>query len=261
MSPEINPQIPHRPHGPQKPKPIRTFDDILKDLQPQLDKLPPDQQIPLLPPDQMVLDSVQEFVRDNGMVVPDSCPPTIAVAGEFLDRTSIREGRVGLLRNLRVISFLRRYPDKSLRAVVIFPCKGVDARTLGMSIFWGQVADVPLSVAKSEICSLSDFFAINSFHLTDVIDVSSLELYKLDYARELDKQLAVADRRLRDAEKKGTLLESLLSESEAEKESYRHKSNDFQNRSEWWKFIAFGLLALSPIAFIALRALCGFMTK
>ncbi len=239
------PEMPEMPKGPQKPKAGRSFDDLLKELKPQLDKLPPEQKIPALPPDKLALESVQEFVTANGMVVPDSCPPTIAVAGEFLDRSQLREGRVGMLDKIRVVSFLYRYADKSLRAVVIFPREGVDARSLGKAIFWGQVADVPETVAQSRIMEVKDFFAINSFDLSKIIDVPALERFKSDCQKTADAEVKTAQERSLSAQKRISTLEAEKEELELQNkklalknEEARKAEIDHHNRAEAWKLSA-----------------------
>ena len=247
-----DPEMPER-KGPQKPKSGRSFEDLLKDLQPQLNKLPPEQKLPPLPPDKMILESVQDFVTENGMIVPESCPTTIAIAGEFLDRCQLREGRVGLFRNVRVVSFLHRYSDKTLRAVVVFPRKGVDARKLGLSIFWGLTADVPESVALSEICSLDTFFQINSFNLAGVVDLSALDLYKMEYHQSVDAELVALNRRALRAESMVPGLESRLKNCEEEMAAHRSESLRHQERADWWRFYVFFAVCLIPTAHLLLR--------
>lgn len=179
-------------------KPNRSFEDILKEIQPQLNTTPPAQQIPALPPDEMTLASVEEFVRESGMSVPESCPSRIALAGEFLDRCQLREGRVGLHGNFRVVSFLIQYSDKTLRSVVIFPRDGIDARLLGMAIVWGLVADVPEAVAQSKVLGVRDFFAINAFDLSKLIDTTALEHYESDCRVQIENQYRESSRLAQD---------------------------------------------------------------
>ena len=72
---------------------------------------------------------------------------------------------------------------KLLRAVVIYPRDGVDARFLGMAICWGLVANVPTSIAQSRILESKEFFAINAFDRAKILDVPALERFKADLER------------------------------------------------------------------------------
>jgi len=249
----MNPDGPEMPKIPPKPKAGRSFEDLLNELKPKLEKLPADQKIPALPPDAMVLESVQEFVRASGMVVTESCPPTIAVAGEFLDRTQLKEGRVGFHKNCRVVSFLYRYGDKSLRAVVIYPRHGVDARKLGMSIFWGQTADVPESVAQSKILSVQDFFDVNAFDLSKILDVPALEHFKSDYRKTVDGEMRAAVSSMQ-AERAARLIAEKRAEAaelqSAEIQAALLQENEGANR---WQLIALAAIALIPVMAVLFR--------
>lgn len=232
---------------PEKPKDVRgvklgrSFDELLKDIRPSLDKLPVGQAIPPVPPDHLALKAIQEFVQRSGMVSVDTCPPSIALAGEFLDRSLLREGRVGLYQNVRVLSFLVRYTDKRLRAVVLSPRDGVDARLLGMAIFWGVVADVPETVAQSQILETYTFFEINSFDLSKVIDVPALNRFKLQYRQEMEEN-AKASRRSAEVSiaaleaERVQLLEKCNS-MDNELHARRNEEIAQHNRAEHWKFL------------------------
>jgi hypothetical protein len=144
------------------------------------------------------------------MAVPACEPQRIAIAGEFMDFASLREGRVGMYRNLRVVSFLRRYSGQPMKAIVVIPQDGIDARMLGLAIFFGQVADVPDSVAQTEIVSVTEFFNISTFDLSKVLDVSSLERFKADYKKSVDAKLREAIQRYKTAEAKLAKLAKLV---------------------------------------------------
>lgn len=135
----------------------------------------------------MILQSVEAFVsshfprHDGGGFLPLHPRRRRGVPRPL----GLREGRVGLHNNLRVLSFLYRYSNQLLRAVVIYPRDGIDARLLGMAICWGLVADVPASVAQSRILDVKDFFAINAFDLGKIVDVPALERFKAEHRQQL----------------------------------------------------------------------------
>lgn len=235
-----DPEMPERKVSSVKPS--RSFEDLLKELKPQMEKLPPDQQIPAFPPDPMVLASVEEFVRSTGMDVPSSCPSSVALAGELLAHSQLREGRVGLHGNFRVVCFLYRYSDKSLRSVVIIPRDGIDARLLGMAIIWGLVADVPESVAQSKVLGVKDFFEINAFDLKNLINTTALEQYESDCRIRIETQ---SRENFRLAQDRIAGLESVIRgyedrERAAEQDNASLKTEAVRdyNRAETWKLIA-----------------------
>lgn len=238
MSPD--PEMPERKEPSKKSG--RSFDDLLKELKPKLDKLPDDQRIPVLPPDQMVLDSVEDFVRSKGMVVPESCPSGVALAGEFLDNGQLREGRVGLHGNFRAVSFLYRYSDKIMRSVVIIPRDDIDARLLGMAIMWGLVANVPEEIAQSKVLGVKEFFEINTFDLSKLIDTSALEQYETDCRIRIESQSRESSRL---TQERIARLESVIRgyeerERVAEQERVSSSAEAVRdhNRAETWKLIA-----------------------
>lgn len=235
-----DPEMPERKNSAAKPN--RSFEDLLKEYKPQMEKLSPDQQIPALPPDKMTLASVEEFVRASGMVVTDSCPSNIALAGEFLNRGQLREGRVGLHGNFRVVSFLIQYSDKTLRSVVIYPRDGVDARMLGMAIVWGLVADVPDSVAQSKVLGVRDFFQINAFDLSMLIDTTALEQYESDCRIQIESQSLESSRLAQDriARLEASLrgYEDRARATEQEKIALGADAVRDHNRAETWRLIA-----------------------
>jgi len=245
--------MPRPPKGPLNPKSPRTFEEVLRELQPQLQKLPPEQKIPALPPDPMVLESVEEFVRKNGMRVPDSCPSSIALAGEFLDRAGLREGRVGLHGNLRVLCFLYMFSDKLMRAVVIFPRDGLDVRLLGMAICWGLVADVPESVAQSKICDTRAFFSINAFNLSNIVDVPALEHYQADFRKLVAGEQLALEHRAASLEHERADLAGRCKQFGEDLEAQRQSAVAQHNRAEVWKFALVVTLALFPVVLLLLR--------
>jgi hypothetical protein len=256
MNIDPTPEMPERKVPSAKPN--RSFEDILKEIQPQLNAMPHDQQIPVLPPDKMTLASVEEFVRESGMSVSESCPSRIALAGEFLDRCQLREGRVGLHGNFRVVSFLIQYSDKTLRSVVIYPRDGIDARLLGMAILWGLVADVPETVAQSKVLAVRDFFQINAFDLNKLIDMTALEQYESDCRVQIENQSRES---LRSAQDRIAGLEAALRgyegrarAAEQDKIALGADAVRDHNRAETWRLIAaVTLVACAVLTLVLIR--------
>ena len=189
----------------------------------------------------------------HGMTVPDSCPSTIAVAGEFLDRSGLREGRVGLHNNVRVLSFLYRFSDKLLRAVVIYPRDGVDARFLGMAICWGLVANVPESIAQSRILETKELFSINAFDLTKIVDVPALERFKTDQRKNLSEEWhafqRAAESRTADLERERANLASACKKLGDDLQAQQRRAV----AQQVWKVAALGSLCLIPAGLLILR--------
>lgn len=245
-----DPQMPERKISSAKPN--RSFDDLIKEIQPLLNTMPTDQHIPLLPPSPMILASVEDFVRSAGMVIPDSCPSGIAVAGELLVRGQLREGRVGLHGKFRVACFLYRYSDKSLRSVVIIPRDGIDARMLGMAILWGLVADVPETVAQSKVMAVRDFFEINAFDLSKLINTTALEQYEYDCRNRIENQSRessrLAQERIAGLETALRGFEDRARAAEQDKITLGADAVRDHNRAETWRLIA----AVSLVACVVL---------
>jgi hypothetical protein len=256
MNIDPTPEMPERKISSAKPS--RSFDDMLKEFKPQMDKLPPDQQIPAFPPDPMVLASVEDFVRSSGMVVPSSCPSSVALAGELLAHSQLREGRVGLHGHFRVVCFLYCYSDKSLRSVVIIPRDGVDARMLGMAIIWGLVADVPESVAQSKLLGVRDFFEINAFDLTKLINTTALEQYESDCRIRIENQSRessrLAQERIAGLETVLRSYEDRARAVEQEKIALGAEAVRDHNRAETWRLIAaVALVACAVLTLVLIR--------
>lgn len=205
----------------------------------------------------MILQSVEEFVSSHGMTVPDSCPSTIAVAGEFLDRSGLREGRVGLHDNVRVLCFLYRFSDKLLRSVVIYPRDGVDARFLGMAICWGLVANVPESIAQSRILETKEFFSINAFDPAKILDVPALERFKADHRKHVAGEWQAfqhqAESRAADLERERANLASACKKLGDDLQAQQRRAVAQHNRAEVWKVAALGSLCLIPVGLLILR--------
>ena len=160
----------------------------------------------------------------------------------MLANSQLREGRVGLHGNFRVVCFLYRYSDRLLRSIVIIPRDGIDARLLGMAIIWGLVADVPETVAQSKVLDVKDFFAINACDLSKLINTTALEQYEMDYRMKIDIEFR---ERLKLAESRSLCLEaSLIKFEERERAAEQDKialgaeAVRDHNRAENWRLFS-----------------------
>lgn len=247
----IDPEMPDSPKRIPPAKPSeRSFEKLLEELKPKLDKLPAEQRLLPVPPTAEMLEEVQEYVKSLGLSVPPMPPPKIGIGGEFLDPLQLKEGRVGLLRNVRVLAFLHRYSDKSLRTIVIHVRDGVDARKIGLAIIWGQIADLPDNIAQTQILPVTDFFAICACDLSRLVDVSALERFKLDYQKQQEAEMS-GIRQNRIAIELRTA--SLETERQELKKQFDKKHSEMvreSNRAEFWKVVAFAALVLAVVALV-----------
>ncbi len=225
--------IPKNSISPKTPK--KSFEEVLASLKPTLEKLPPEQIIPPLPPDKMALQEVDAFVTQSGMVVPDNCPHAICLGGEFIDRTLLREGRVGAMNGTCVLSFLYKYAGKSLQAIVLHPRGEINLRYLGQAIWWGRTADVPEDLVQTQTISVSDFFSINCLDLSKLVNMTHLERLHLDYQKKLDGELKTALQWAKDWSSRVETLEKAHHLVLEEKEEQRGECVTEFNRAEKWK--------------------------
>lgn len=163
-----------------------SFEDTLRNLQPRLDALPVMQCIPALPPSEECFEETTTALKKAGLVISPNTPNLIAVGRELLDRTQLREGRVGALNNRAVLTFMYKYPSKGLQTLVIHAVDDVPLMELGKGIWWGLLSNVPLTVVDTEILSMETFFKINSVDLSSFVPKSLV-----DRIREESETLAV----------------------------------------------------------------------
>lgn len=164
---------------------------------------------------------------------------------------------MGLHGNVRVLSFLYRFSDKLLRAVVIYPRDGVDARFLGMAICWGLVANVPTSIAQSRILEVKEFFAINAFDMAKIVDVPALERFKSEQrqrlAGEWQPRQHQAESRATDLERQRAGMASACQRLGEDLATQQRRAVAQHNRAEAWKVAALSTVCLIPVALAILR--------
>ncbi len=216
----------------------RSFEELLKSIQPKLDKIPEESRISPLPPSEHVFDAVKDYVAKAGLPVTGTPATVVSVAGEFVERGKLAVGRAGKLRGLPVFAFL--YPEKKRFNVYgIFARDGIDARRLGQALYWGIISDIPTDVAQSKPLTMDEFWSIDAFDKTQLAHAPALELIKVELERERDAEV---QRRVVAAEAKVYQLRSLKpSVAETIKqlrdEARNHRANAVtnHNRAEMWK--------------------------
>jgi|GEM_PF-2054932 hypothetical protein len=233
----------------------RSFEALLRKLKPQLDKVPDEMRIPPLPPNEDASEAVKEYVRDKmGLTPATDVPNWVFIGNESLERSKIREGRIGLTaKGSRVFAFLYPYDGKRFRTVIVYPRDGIDPRMIAKAILWGLVGEIPSAFAQSEIQDVESFFALRCLDRSRLYDQAELERAKaafLDAAsREgtaLQAKLSRTEREL--AGTKKAVAESIERERTAKAEVVRQ-----HNRAEVWKVAAWGAIALLPLAVVLSR--------
>jgi len=246
-SPELDPKKRNRTE--------LTYEQLIKQLQPELEKHPEGQKIPPIPLDAEILGVVTEYVESIGLTVASSCPSKIAIGGIFFDHSGLKEGRVGMYNNLRTVSFLYFWADKTLRTIVITPRDGIDARLLGMAIMWGLLANVPDSIVAAKPGTTADFFAINSYDLSTLIDIPAIELFKKGYRQECDKELQQAELNLRRCKQETETLRINLEKLADKIQGHPLELEKAHDRTFWWQLTAMIAITLIPVT----AAICHYL--
>ena len=242
----------NRPNPQPTPHHKRSFDDILRDLKPQLDRCPQDQIIPPLPPDQLVLTEVEEFLSKHNIKVASSTPSWIALGDEIVDRSKLREARIAVHDGFRVAFFLYKFPQRGWSTIILIPRDQIDPRPIAKGVVWGLVADVPNTICQSKVLPISEFFSACSFDLSKLVDHPVLERAKADFRRMVMEQLrihkATISKSAKELESELALLVCKCGGLEEELLFQRNSSVTYYNRSEFWKLVAFAaVIILCPI--------------
>lgn len=223
----------------------RSFEKLLKNIQPKLDRISEDARIAPLPPSEEVFESVKSYIAGTGLPVNGNPATVVSVAGEYVERAKLGVGRVGKLRGLHVFAFL--YPEKKRFTVYgIFPRDGFDARRLGQAVYWGIVSDIPTHWAQSKPLSMDEFWTINAFDDTQLVDAPALQNLKAEMAKQRDAQIreGLAMMRMELAELKNRPV--VPRELESDSSELKAANIQLHNSREDWKLAVFvlGFLAL-----------------
>lgn len=236
----------------------RSFEEILKSIQPKLDKIPEESRIAPLPPSEEVFEAVKNYFVAVGLPVTGTPATVVSVAGEFVERGKLAIGRAGELRGLPVFAFL--YPEKKrFDAYGIFARDGIDARRLGQALYWGILSDIPTNVAQSKPLTMDEFWSINAFDKTQLVDAPVFESLKRELERERDEAIKS---RVSSAEAKVTELRTRKTAKpnivvDLQGDILKREVRDSHNRAENWKLAALlsGVVALLLIVMQAIQYL------
>lgn len=225
-------------NGPKK----KTFEQLIKDLKPQLSQIPEDMRVPALPPTEAAAADVKEYVRKKmGLPVAETVPNWMLIGNESIERSKIREGRIGEIKGTRAFAFLYPY-GKAIKTVCIYPKDGICPRMIAKAVMWGQVDEIPSSTAHSELMDVSQFFVMKCFNLKQLMDLPLLEKAMTDYRQKYEEENQSLRSRLAYAER---LLAAPAPTVEIQPpidlEQLKAEAIREQNRAEHWKL--FGIIA------------------
>lgn len=227
-------------------KPIKSLDDVLKEVIREGEKIPGAQRVEEIPLSREVFDSVQSYIKDE-LKLPTGASGNgaISIAGEFLNRTSLGAGRVGTLKGLPVFAFIYQIESNRIGFVGIFPRDGVDARKIAQAIYWTIVSDIPTTHAQSKLLSRDDFRSVNAFDETALCDAPALEKLRAEITAEADRAVIHADTRAAESEKQIKRLGKEVAVEKQSCEDNRQAAVVSHNRAEMWKLAALLFFAVA----------------
>ncbi|MEI6715792.1 MAG: hypothetical protein WCO60_18720 [Verrucomicrobiota bacterium] len=246
-----NPDDDHNNLHPKTPK--QEFEDLVRSLKPQLNKIPKELRIPPVPPCEQALSEVDDYIK-NVMKLPveGSIPSHILVGNEVVERAKIREGRIGVTNQAHVFAFL--YPfGKLAQTVLIYPRDGIDPRMIAKAVFWGRVSEIPRELAQSEIVPVQQFFSIKCLKLSELLDSPLLSAAKSKIRAAANAEIEQLRVRLMRAEEslkevganKISLSPESVSPVPEELTELNSKYLKEQHRAEHWKLLGMIALAIS----------------
>ena len=246
-------QIDHTPPSPDKIPPASpSLQEVIASIKPTLDAHPIEQKIPDAPLSRAEFEESAQKARVAGLRVQPHPTEHVVIGGEFVQRSTLLAGRVGIHKERRVLSVLFRSTNKRLRAFVFYPSHKIDARELGKWLFWGVTGDVPEALVQSEIVSMDEFFRINACDYSRLLKDPQV-VYEVDKVRtELNKLIAEQKLERRRAEASNAMLCDKL---DARNDEYDLLTASFEqetNRVYRWQMTALGSLVFLVIAVTAL---------
>ncbi|MEI6714253.1 MAG: hypothetical protein WCO60_10905 [Verrucomicrobiota bacterium] len=239
------------PDGPEFNGQKKSFEQLLKDLQPKLDAIPEELRVPALPPNEDAAAEVQEYIREKmNLPVAETVSNWMLIGNESLERSKIREGRIGEVKGTRAFAFLYPY-GKLLRSVCIYPKDGIDPRMIAKGVMWGQLSEVPSSIAHSQIMDIADFFRMQSFDLMQLLDAPLLEKAKAEYRQKFEAEIKELQSQLAQS-KKVTPAPRPVPEivPQSDYEELKVEAVQEQNRAEHWKLFGIIVGAIAAVELI-----------
>jgi hypothetical protein len=250
-------QIDNTPPSPDKiPAPATpTLQEVIASIKPALDAHPIEQKIPSTPLSKAEFEEAAEQARAAGLKVPPHPPEQILVGGEFVNRTSLLAGRVGIYKERRVLTILFRSTSKKLRSFIFYPSHRIDARELGKWIFWGVTGDVPENLVQSEIVSMDEFFRINACDFSALLKDPAI-VYEVDKVRtELNKQIAEERAERRRLQANNDVLCTKLDEKNEAFEALAKNHEEETTRALRWQMACMALIVLGVVVAVGSRLL------
>ena len=226
-------------------KPPMSFQTLVDQLRPQLEKIPEGNKIPLLPPSPEVLEEVQQYVR-TALLLPlsESLPPSVQVGQLFLDRSMIRFGRIGLHEKMPVFAFIYQFVPKKLDCVLVYPKDGVEIEMIAKIVFWGQTPSLPLKYVSTDILPAKAFFDLQTFYLCDLADAPALKILEDTVWRNATTQILAAERLQKAAEARAKDLDSRLSAETEQRVEAEESLDSESHRARFWKHLALSVIVV-----------------
>lgn len=222
-----------------------SLEEVIASIQPTLHAHPIEQKIPSAPLSKAEFEEAADQARAVGLKVLPHPTEHVVVGGEFVQRSTLLAGRVGVHKERRVLSVLYRSTNKKLRAFVFYPSHKIDARELGKWLFWGVTGDVPENLVQSEIVSLDEFFKINACDYSRLLKDPQVVFEVEKVRNELNKLIASERTDLRRSESANNTLCRKLDEQTEVVEDLLNRLAEATARSSRWQMTAlFSLLFL-----------------
>jgi hypothetical protein len=239
-------QIDHTPPSPDKFTPPQpSLSEVIASIKPALDAHPIEQKIPETPLTQAEFDEAAAKAREAGLRVLSHPSEHVVIGGEFVRRSTLVAGRVGIRKERRVLSVLYRSTNKRLRAFVFYPSHKIDARDLGKWLFWGVTGDVPEHLVQSEIVSSDEFFKINACDYSRLLKDPQIVFEVEKVRNELNRLIAEDRADVRRSELANDALCKKLEEQNEAVEDLLNRLAEANARSSKWQMTAlFSLLFL-----------------
>jgi hypothetical protein len=136
---------PHDLESPENPKQLKrsskTFAQLIAQMKPALDKLPKDQALPMLPPDEAAFEEVKDYVTGLGLKITEGCAAMLAIGDQLLERRHLYVGRMGLYKNTPTLSFLCRYPIRGRHrsSCVCLPCELIPTSIVSRTMPFAEI--------------------------------------------------------------------------------------------------------------------------
>jgi len=237
------------------PPATQSLEEVIANIRPALDAHPIEQQIPPAPLSQAEFEESAQKARDAGLRVQPHPTEHVVIGGEFVQRSTLIAGRVGIHKERRVLSVLYRSTQKKLRAFVFYPSHKIDARELGKWLFWGVTADVPENLVQSEIVSMDEFFRINACDFSALLKDPAI-VYEVDKVRtELNKQIAEERAERRRLQANNDVLCTKLDEKNEAFEALAKNHEEETTRALRWQMTCMALIVLGVVVAVGSRLL------